>query len=178
MKRILVLVLTFLIFFGGYLLYLILFGQRQVVEERAEEKGIEQLSEEQIEKIEEEVMELVVEDSQAKLAPEKFFFIITNVTAGKKITINSVSFEDPGYVVVFTDKEGMPAKVFARSEILADGVYIDISIDLPRKVSGGEVLYALLYADDGDSIFEVPGDDVPLVDINNSPILKRIVVRD
>jgi hypothetical protein len=176
MKRILVLLLTFLILSGSYLLYLLLFGQRDEVEIKVEDKEVQDLGNEPIEISEQEEAELVVKDSEAKLAPEKFFFIIANVTPGKKITINSVSFENPGYVVVFTDKEGMPNKVFARSEILT-GVYSDVSIDLPRNISEGEIFYAVLFADNGDSVFEVPGDDVPLVDKNNSPIIKRIVVR-
>lgn len=178
LKRLSVFVLIAFIFFGVFLLYLILFDSRQGDEIITEEQVVNELSEEKINTPEDEAKELVIERKGVKLAPGNIFFTVSKVSPGKKIIVDTVSFDEPGYVVVFTEREDVPHSVFAKSELLSEGIHNNVSIDLPKEMVENEAYYAVLFDDDGDGKFEVPGEDFPLVDIYNSPILKLLVVND
>lgn len=83
-------------------------------------------------------------------------------TAEDQVTIQKVSFKDPGYVVIHVAKDGKPGSVIGNSAFFASGTYQNVGVPVDSLQSGANALFAMVHIDDGDGIYEFPGDDVPL----------------
>jgi len=91
---------------------------------------------------------------------------------GESVTVARVKLVDSGYVVVHEDGGGKPGPVIGNSELLS-GRNSNVLISLSRSTLEGEVLYAMLHSDDGDGVYEFPGDDVPLKDESGNIVLSK-----
>lgn len=95
---------------------------------------------------------------------------------GESITVASVEFVDSGYVVIHEDKGGTPGSVIGNSDLLSGKGNVVIS--LSRQSVDGEVLYAMLHKDDGDEVYEFPGDDTPLKDESGKVVLSKFNISE
>jgi hypothetical protein len=83
-----------------------------------------------------------------------------NVTAGKVIIL-SAALKENGYVVIHKEEKGKPGPIIGVSNMIAPGLYSNRSVVLTEGVAQGDILYAMLHADNGDGIF-TPKDDAPV----------------
>jgi len=80
-----------------------------------------------------------------------------------------------GFVVIGEDNAGNPDAIIGRSTLLPDGESQDIKIDLSRKSVHGETLYAMLYADNGNGMFD-PGSDMLVKDMEGNIIIQEFFI--
>ncbi len=73
----------------------------------------------------------------------------------QSVSIAVVRLASPGFVVIFDDNAGKPENILGTSGTLPIGDTKNITpILLSRITKDGEVLYAMLYLDDGDGVFD------------------------
>ena len=96
-------------------------------------------------------------------------------TQGTSVAIESTELIAAGYVVIHEDKDGKPGPVIGNSSLL-EGRDKDVVVELTRSTSVGEVLYAMLHRDDGDGVYEFPGDDAPIKDEKESIVLSKFTI--
>lgn len=94
---------------------------------------------------------------------------------GTEVIVGTVILENPGYVVIHEDANEAPGSVIGNSNLLATR-NDDVVVELERQSKAGETLYAMLHTDDGDGIYEFPGDDVPLKDEAGKIILAKFTI--
>jgi len=92
-----------------------------------------------------------------------------------QVTIQEVSFKDPGYVVIHLSEDGKPGKVLGNSDFVESGTYNNISVVVSELQEGENFLFAMIHIDDGDDIYEFPGDDVP-VKVDDKIVVKSMTV--
>lgn len=90
---------------------------------------------------------------------------MTFQTAGNKVSFINVTLTNPGYVVIHEDKNGEAGRIIGHSDLVV-GSADNITVPLTRQSKTGELLHAVIHRDDGDKIYEVPGDDILYVDEN------------
>lgn len=96
---------------------------------------------------------------------------------GESVTVASVELVDSGYVVVHEDGGGKPGSVIGNSELLS-GRNSDVVVSLSRSTLEEEVLYAMLHSDDGDGVYEFPGEDAPLKDDSGVVVLSKFSISE
>lgn len=83
---------------------------------------------------------------------------------GQSVSIADLRLASPGFVLIFDDNAGKPKNILGTSGSLPIGETKNIApILLSRITRDGEVLYAMLYLDDGDGVFD-PARDKPAHD--------------
>lgn len=82
---------------------------------------------------------------------------------GDTVVTGYVSLEHPSFVVIQEDIAGSPGKIIGVSKIVGTGSFYGVEVPLSRGVLPHELLYATLFADDGNGVFAPPG-DLPLID--------------
>ncbi|MEK7281070.1 MAG: hypothetical protein AAB037_01800, partial [Chloroflexota bacterium] len=88
-----------------------------------------------------------------------------------------VRLEKPGFVVVHEDAAGAPGAILGRSAVLPAGETNNpASIPLSRPTRDGETLYAMLYLDDGDGIFDATKDKPALDPVGALPVMMIVIV--
>ncbi len=87
--------------------------------------------------------------------------LVSDGQSGDKVVVRSVEIAGPSYVVIHEDDGGKPGKVLGKSTLLSANAN-NITIMLDREIKAGETLYAMLHRDDGDGVYEFPGDDAPV----------------
>jgi len=82
----------------------------------------------------------------------------------KKVLVSLVRLKRNGFVVIREDAGKAPGAVLGTSDLLPAGETRDLPpIVLSRVMIEGETLYAALYFDDGDGVFEL-SKDAPALD--------------
>ena len=99
-----------------------------------------------------------------------------NQAAGPTVTIASVTLSQPGYVVVHEENKKSPEKVIGRSDLLAIGTLTNLTITLERPAKTGEILFAIVHNDDGNSYFDYPGLDLPAQDPSGKTVIAQFKV--
>ena len=79
------------------------------------------------------------------------------------ILISLISLDKNGYVVIYDDVQGKPGNIIGSTKILPKGESKLIIAGLIRPTISGEILFAVLHQDSGDSIF-TPSLDIPFRD--------------
>lgn len=95
--------------------------------------------------------------------------------AGSSVVVSLVVLKDPGYVVIHEDAKGAPGTVIGNSKLL-EGENRNITVELTRASRDNETLYAMLHMDDGDGVYEFPGDDGPIKSDEGNIILMKFVI--
>ncbi|MFA6974198.1 MAG: hypothetical protein WC238_05715 [Parcubacteria group bacterium] len=101
--------------------------------------------------------------------PTDYSIQILNQSAGINITVSQVQLISPGYVVINSDVNGAVGNILGHSELLSGGVWNNVFIKLNTPATLGEKLYAFLYVDNGNSTFELPGDN-QAIDNQGNPV--------
>ncbi len=83
---------------------------------------------------------------------------VIDQTAADKVAILSLALKENGYSVIRKEEKGKPGKIIGVSPMLAPGLYSNRWVTLIESVAPGEMLFAVLYKDNGDGVFSVPND--------------------
>lgn len=95
----------------------------------------------------------------------------------RTLTVTTVRFEKPGFVVVHEDASGVPGRILGASGVLPAGETNNLTpIPLSRMTQDGETLYAMLHLDDGDSMFDATKDNPFLDPAHADPVMMIITV--
>lgn len=83
--------------------------------------------------------------------------------ASDSIIVSSAVLDKPGFIAAYkTMEKGIPdEKNFQGVSALLNGEQKDIKIPLKEKSNPGDIYSVIIHVDDGDSLFEFPGDDRP-----------------
>jgi hypothetical protein len=90
-----------------------------------------------------------------------------------KVAILSASLGQNGYVVLHKEEEGKPGKIIGMISILGSELYSNSIISLAEDVMLGDVLYAILYSDNGDAVFTA--EDSPVTDDDGVVIMTKLI---
>lgn len=83
---------------------------------------------------------------------------------GKFVVVDEVVLPKGGYVVIYADGEGAPGQRLGVSKLLEPGPSTNTRIELSDEVDSGDVVHAMLHAEDnGDEDFDFPDHDAPIV---------------
>ena len=118
---------------------------------------------------------LPTEQETAALPSVASIFVQDHEVVGDQIVIEKVDFTNPGYIVIHLSEDSKPGKVIANSFLFQPGTYNDVAITVEDLQEGDTALFAMLHNDDGDNIFEFPGDDLP-TKVNDAIVLKPLTV--
>lgn len=86
---------------------------------------------------------------------------------GKAVTVTLLTLKAPGFVVI-REKDAMSGKELGKSILLRAGDNNAVAIGLNRETKDGETLYAAIYADDGDGVFDLA--DAAVLFAPNEPL--------
>jgi hypothetical protein len=76
------------------------------------------------------------------------------------ISLQSVEITNPGFILIRRDQQGTPDEIIGVSDFLPAGVSDNVVIKLTGEVTQGEILYAMVYADNtADGKFTPNGDE-------------------
>jgi len=103
--------------------------------------------------------------------------LASNQAAGDIVAVESAVFTKPGYIVIHQDAEGSPGPVIGNSDLLS-GSNQNVSVTLSRASLVGENLYAMLHFDNGDGVYEFPGDDLPARDAEGNVVLMKFSITE
>jgi PGF-CTERM protein len=85
-------------------------------------------------------------------------------TAGSSVTVDSVTWNEGGYVVIHASDDGEPGEVLGYSAYRGPGTHEDITIQLSTDIDAETELVAMAHLDtDGDQTYEFPDADGPYV---------------
>lgn len=95
-----------------------------------------------------------------------------------QVNIDSVYLDEPGYVVVHKDDNGSPGAVIGHSDLIS-GEHQDVMISVSGDIT--PTVHPMLHYDDGDEMYEFPGDDGPVtvdeqVVVNSLTLSMRVVI--
>ncbi len=96
--------------------------------------------------------------------------------AGSVATVQSVSLETSGWLVVYEDRLGQPGNALGATRLDA-GTYEDIHVELLRNTVPAEIYDIVLHKDNGDRIFNLE-DDFPFRDSGGNPIMVKFRTAD
>jgi hypothetical protein len=91
------------------------------------------------------------------------------------LLVDSVTMQAPGYVAIHSSFEGKPGPVIARSNFLEAGQEKDLVILLSEPIAAGSIVFVMIHEDDGDGVWEFPGDDGFRLD-GDTPLMRRITI--
>ena len=95
--------------------------------------------------------------------------VMSDQYPGNVVYLNSVQFENPGWVVIQADNAGVPGKILGET-YFTSGINPG-KITLSSSMIDGATYYAVMYSDNGDQKFD-PKTDMPLKDANGNVIMK------
>ncbi|MFP3945966.1 MAG: plastocyanin/azurin family copper-binding protein [Archaeoglobaceae archaeon] len=81
------------------------------------------------------------------------------VMQNNEVVIDSVYLDEPGYVVIHRDDNGSPGAVIGHSGLIS-GEQEDLEVSVSEDIT--PTVYPMLHYDDGDGMYEFPGDDGPV----------------
>lgn len=110
-------------------------------------------------------------------AAENNQLVVSNQSNGTSITIDSVTLEQQGFVMLLkTNADGDPTEMVGVSDAFT-GTKTQIPIELMESFKVGSKLYAMLHIDgNNNGKFEWPGPDEPLYDENEEAIMKEFTL--
>ena len=94
--------------------------------------------------------------------------VVRDQTGGVRISVESVTFNGLGWVVIHEDDNG-PGRILG-AQLYDAGVWTNTHVDLLRGTEAGQTYYAMLHAENGDRAFD-PKTDLPLKDENGDEII-------
>lgn len=97
--------------------------------------------------------------------------------AGETVLIPLVALGKPGFVAVYSSRNNSPDQRLGVSELLPEGESEMVSVILTRPSRDSETLHALLFVDDGDTLFDAAeGKDLPARDGMENDVMMDFVI--
>jgi len=139
---------------------------------RAEEQGVG--SDVPTEKTPEQV---VVTENQVTTIPSEgeTFVSVTGQAAGDSVLVEEVSLEQSGWIVIHELIEGNMANALGAVRRDA-GMHSDVIVPLLRATETGKSYAVVLYADNGNGVFDINA-DVPVVDQFGEAAIAEFITR-
>lgn len=78
------------------------------------------------------------------------------------VIIKEVIFQNRGYIVVYLFEDGRPQQILGHSDLFEPGTHKSVTINVSNLPIGESVLVVMAHMDNGDNIYEFPGDDAPV----------------
>ena len=102
---------------------------------------------------------------------------VAEQAVGRSVLVSVVRLEKPGFVVIHENAVGVPGKILGVSALFPAGEAENLPpIMLSRTMRDGEMVYAMLHADNGDGAFDVASDK-PVRDLaSGEPIMMVVTV--
>ena len=91
------------------------------------------------------------------------------------VRVGFVVLAAPGFVVIFSDQDGVPGQAIGHSDWLEDGGE-HLIVPLYETLQEDEVYYAVLFLDDGDGEFDEQ-EDTQAIDSEDSVVLMSLLAR-
>jgi hypothetical protein len=92
------------------------------------------------------------------------------------VSVAVAAVPGPAFVVLHRDEGGAPGPVVGHAEVDA-GDHEAVRVTLDEDVSDGATLWAMLHTDAGErGVYEFPGPDVPLRDVEDAVVMVPFVV--
>jgi hypothetical protein len=88
---------------------------------------------------------------------------VSTQVPGNTVVIDYVSLLTSGYVVIQTEVEGEFGEIIGVSPVLPDGLSEQVVVPLSIATKSDQTLFAVLYFDNGDGVFEKEL-DLPIYD--------------
>lgn len=103
---------------------------------------------------------------------------VSTHTPAKTAVIDKATLQKNGFVVIHEEQEGVAGGIIGASSLLSTGTHENITVDLVRKSLENEKLFAIVYYDNGDGVFDASGSspDKPAMGENDSAVLAKIDV--
>jgi len=124
----------------------------------------------------EKQQEITKVPSQEEILKGKVSFKIENVVSGNEVIVNDVTFNLPGFVVIYEGDEVNVDKILGDSGILLNGTSENIIIPLRKSVSNGQKVTAVMHTDNGNEIFDSPMKDLPIKTRGSNTVSKTFTV--
>lgn len=100
---------------------------------------------------------------------------ITSQQAGPEVTVNSVTLEEPGFVVVHEKTAtGEAGAVLGQSSLLQAQTVTNVKVTLSRESAGGETLIVMAHTDDGDGTFDAAKDGA--LEVDGAVVMEEVTV--
>lgn len=106
---------------------------------------------------------------QMLLVGENAIFVDNQASGAKEVVVGLVILENPGYVVIHANDDGLPGEIIGVSGWVIDGAE-HFFVNLDEELQDGEIYYAMLHSDNGDQNWS-PANDVPVTDSDDNVIL-------
>ena len=98
--------------------------------------------------------------------------IVADQPGGDTVTIQGMTLDQPGYVVIHMDNNGQPGPVIGRSDLIATGYHSNVEVEIDGTRAGAAV-YPMLHYDDGDGVYNFPGPDAP-VTVDGNVVVSKV----
>lgn len=79
---------------------------------------------------------------------------VSKHTPASTAVVDVVTLQKPGFVAIVENVDGQPGQILGTSSLLPAGTHQNITIALARKTVSGESLFAQVYEDNGDGLFQ------------------------
>lgn len=83
--------------------------------------------------------------------------VLEKIFPGRSLMIEKVALENPGFVVVYKEREAKPQNIIGYSYLLPKGESRNVYISLKDEIKVGQIIFIGLRFDDGDGFFEYSG---------------------
>lgn len=100
---------------------------------------------------------------------------VSQKTPSDILELDWLMVDVPTFVVIQKDDNGVTGEIIGYSDLRSEGPNEDIDISLEEETISGNYYYAVVYADDGDGVFD-PDQDEVLNDDEGNPIQHRFLV--
>ena len=118
--------------------------------------------------------EEMVEDSESEITESANSVTVTDQLAGFSATVDRVSLDQDGWIVIYSDRDGQPASRLGASR-RDSGEYENVIVELLTNTEEGEMYYAMIHADDGDREFDHTR-DLPVQNTQGFPVMTAFEV--
>jgi hypothetical protein len=103
--------------------------------------------------------------------------MIAEQMAGTTVTVESVTLENDGFLVIHAMKDGKPVVPGSLGFVaLKAGTHKDVKVELSEAIANGEAVLAMLHTDDGMmGEYKFPDGDAPVM-MDGKPLVAKAMV--
>ena len=117
-----------------------------------------------------------VDDSSSFIVGHNAIYVAEQLP-GYSVSVSVVRLEKPGFVIIHEDAGDVPGKILGVSNFLPAGETKNLlPITLVRATRDGEIIYAMLHADNGDGTFDATNDKPVLDSVDGTPMMMIVTV--
>ena len=116
-------------------------------------------------------------DDSSGFIISKSAIYVAEQSPGFSVSVSVVRLEKSGFVVIHEDAAEAPGKILGVSSLLPAGETKNLlPITLLRATKDGEIIYAMLHADDGDGTFDAAHDKPVLDSVDGASMMTIVTV--